>query len=182
MVDSIRPEDERRLAERLRCEAEAQCPEFSELLHRRIVDALGARQVEPRKDFRSRFGPRTWLVGALVASVAIVATVAISPYLDRRQPPVAPQPKETAVVPPDASQLPQPVRQPEARSPGAEKARIDPIDAVAGGSAETVGNLVDATLTKSQWAYLDHDARVAADLVLAQLPLDLSVLDEEVEQ
>jgi hypothetical protein len=111
--------------------------------------------------------------------------VAVSQYFGRDVP-EAPVPRETAVVPPEISPSPEPPQpeppQPELPPQPWEQPRLDPLDAVAGGTAETVGNLVDATLTKSQWAYLDHDARIAADLMLAQLPLDLGLLTEEVEQ
>lgn len=187
MAELISPEDERRLAERLRSEAEAQRPAFSEELHRRIVDAVAPRNVRPR----TTGGRRTWLAVALVAGVVIAATVAVSRYLDRETP-EGPVPRETAVAPREKLPSPEPPPQPKLPPPQrklpppqpVEQPRLDPLDAVAGGTAETVGNLVDATLTKSQWAYLDHDARLAADLMLAQLPLDLGLLgqEEEIEQ
>ena len=180
MVENVTPDDERHLAERLRREAAAERPAFSDELHRRIVEAVGAAKVQPGSSGRRRLGPRAWLSAALVASLAGAATVAVSRYLDRDEPP-GPAPRETAVVPPDPAPLPE-APQPKRLLPPDERPRLDPLDAVAGGTAETVGGLVDATLTRSQWAYLDHDARVAADLVLSQLPLDWELLASEESQ
>jgi len=190
MADLIAPEDQRRLAERLRREAEAERPAFSETLHRRIVAGLARRDIKPRPTAARRLGPRTWLTAALVASVAVAATIAVSRYVDRGiSAPAAPQ--ETVVVMPShalpdhisanhISPDPQPSEQPELDPLDAE---LDPLEVVAGVTAQGVGSLVDDALRESQWAYLDHDARLAADMMLAQIPLDFELpAEEEIEQ
>ena len=185
MADLNSPEDQRRLAERLRREAAAERPAFSEALHRRIVAGVARRDIKPRPTAARRLGPRTWLTAALVASVAVTAAIAVSRYANRSiSDPAAPQ--ETVAVTPShtspdhTSPNPQPSEQPELDPLGPE---LGPLDAVAGVTAQSVGSLIDATLRESQWAYLDHDARLAADMMLAQIPLDFGLLaEEEIEQ
>jgi len=185
MADLISPEDQGRLAERLRREAAAERPAFSETLHRRIIAGVARRDIRPRPTAARRLGPRTWLTAALVASVAVAATIAVSWYVDRGiSDPAVPQ--ETVVVTPShvspehISPDPQPSEQPELDPLDAELYRLEVVASV---TAQSVGSLVDATLRESQWAYLDHDARLAADMMLAQIPLDFRLLvEEEIEQ
>ncbi len=179
MVERLSPENERRLADRLRREAEDRRPEFSESLHQRIVEATTWHKVQPRPAAFGRPELRAWLGAALAVGIAVVATVGVWQYV-HREAPQALQPRETAVLPP--GEVAEPETGHDVPPVDVEQSPLDPLDAVAGGTAETVGNLVDATLRKSQWAYLDHDARLAADLMLAQLPLDLELLEGELEQ
>jgi len=174
MTDPITPQDEQRLAERLRREAEAERPAFSEALHRRIVGTLPTTTARPRPGGAGRRSPRRWLVAALVAGAVVGAALVLSRALDHRaQGPTAPD--ETAVAPPESA----PENVPRPHPGAAEQAGLGPLGAVAGGSAADIDRLVDATLVKSKWAYLDHDARLAASLMLDQIPLDLSLWEEE---
>jgi hypothetical protein len=52
------------------------------------------------------------------------------------------------------------------------------LTSVTSDAAEQLRLLVDSTLSRQQWAYLDHDVQVAARLLLEQLPLD----DHQLEQ
>ncbi len=40
-------------------------------------------------------------------------------------------------------------------------------------AAAEIDALVDSTMVQQQWAYLDHDARLAAEVLLDQLPFDV---------
>jgi len=183
MIDPISPEDERRLAECLRREAEEERPAFSETLHRRIVEALPSREAMPRPGGARRPAPRLWLAAALVAGVAVAAVLVVSQVLDHRAA-GPPTPDETAVVPKERTpheRVPH-EREPSPEPDAGEQNALDPLGAVASGTPVNVDRLVDATLGKSKWAYLDHDARLAANLMLDQIPLDLGLWDEEIEQ
>jgi len=197
MTDPISPREERRLAEYLRHEAEAERPAFSEALHRRIVAALPAPEAAPRPGNTRRPGPRLWLAAAVAAGVAVAAVLLVSQVLDRDMP-GPPAPDGTAVLPrgetppedtprekaPDENPgretvpFPGPHDEPQGETNG----ELDPLGAVAGGTAANVDRLVDATLARSKWAYLDHDARLAANLMLAQIPLDLDLWEDEIDQ
>jgi len=183
MIDPVSPRDERRLAERLRREAEQQQPAFSEALHRRIVEALPSRETMPRPGGARRPAPRLWLAAALVASIAVAAVLVVSRVLDHPAP-GPPTPDETAAVPKQHTPR---ERMPREKAPSpepdaGEQGELDPLGAVAGGTPANVDRLVDATLARSKWAYLDHDARLAANLMLDQIPLDLGLWEEEIEQ
>jgi hypothetical protein len=50
---------------------------------------------------------------------------------------------------------------------------------VPGNPAVDIGLLVDSTLTDRRWAYLDHDARLAARMLLTQLSPSIVWPEEE---
>ena len=58
-------------------------------------------------------------------------------------------------------------------------AGLDALADVSNTAAADVGALVDATLARKQWAYLDHDARAATEMLLDNLPLKMLVAKEE---
>ncbi len=155
MRDPIGTDQERRLAEILRIEAEATRPAFSEALQARICESLKPLDL-PAKGRSGGWRSRpTWLSAAVAASL-LVTTVSVASWLGRSphlglppEPHVAaqPDPRETAAAP-------------------------DLIAATTSEVAGQLGLMVDEALTAGQWAYLDHDARVAVQLLLDQLPFD----------
>ncbi len=160
MVERIPTEDERELANRLKREARATEPAFSEALHARICRAVRdsgppVRRRPPTFPWRHR-----WLLLAAAATVVLGASW-IASWLSR--------PSGSAV-----------------RSPEAEVALVgtgDPAveaEMITGPTAELAGQfgmLVDSTLETGRWAYLDHDARVAARFLMDQLPLDVASIE-----
>ncbi|MCX7428334.1 MAG: hypothetical protein NTW96_22230, partial [Planctomycetia bacterium] len=57
-------------------------------------------------------------------------------------------------------------------------AGLDALADVSNLAATDVGALVDSTLARKQWAYLDHDARAATEMLLDNLPLKMLVAKE----
>ena len=176
------PDDER-LAQRLREEAMRDRPEFSESLHRRICGAIEqTRTTPPPAEDHVLPQPRRrsrWLAMGLAASLILAALVA---WQTSRTAPVARLP----VVPPvelpvdmpatgEATSTIAPSSEPShAQAPAApqmatEAAQIAP--AVAVDDAARVIARIDRTLTSSQWAFLDHDARLTWQLVTRTLPI-----------
>jgi len=196
-------EKERRLREGLLSEADATRPEFSDPLHQRTMAAIRARSVERDQKPRDlvaksvaetrravdqaaivttrwsttkkmRGGTRgTW---SLAAVVALAVSLMLWAGLPR---------DESADSERRADQTPGGAESIGAR-PGAPA--DDPSRNIAQGNAaadqlrlalsppvgEELAALVDASITRPQWAYLDHDARLATDLVLSQIPFELT--------
>jgi hypothetical protein len=169
MDDSITPREER-LAELLRREAEAERPAFSEELHQRIVEAVASRAVpgQPRGEWRSP--PRARLAAAVAAGLLVAAMLLVALWAGRD--PTGAVPPQGAAMGPSGGEA---ATEPDALDPPGP----DPLEMVAASPAATLGTQFDLTLAKSQWAYLDHDARFAAGLVLDQLPLDLGLSGED---
>jgi len=170
MVERILNDEERRLAERLKREAQATRPAFSEALHTRICQSLRQGEVPVRRrgtvgwHWRHASGTR-WLRSGWWP-VAIAATLLLGVSLVGwwlgRPPGPGPGPSELVVVPagsPDPVADPGMITGPTART------------------AEQVGVLVDSTVSAGQWAYLDHDARVAFRLLMDQLPWDVASME-----
>lgn len=155
MVDPITTDEERKLADRLRGEAEATRPAFSEALHARICQSLKPRAAPLTRQSGGWRSSRTWL------SAAVAVTLVVSVAILASRPGRPPRP---GVLPPSGG----------AASIDLQETAADPdmITAPTGEVAQRVGLMVDEALTKGQWAYLDHDARVAVRLLLDQLPFD----------
>jgi len=149
--------DERGLAERLRREAEADRPAFSEELHQRICLMVEQSDVPSPPKKASPTGRRVWV--AIAATIVLAGTVLLA-----------------------------------WRPPGPEVVEIDNTeeDATLAAVSEELEGLTDVTqlttdgalrmdlaLTTEGWADLDHDARLATELVLNQLPLDMLASSEE---
>ncbi|MHC4399951.1 MAG: hypothetical protein ACYTG0_09750 [Planctomycetota bacterium] len=162
MNKRISTEDEKQLAERLRRDARGAKPDFSEGLHSRICQAV--RQSEPPKSRRTQWFAwrrRRWLM-AVAAALVISATLAAW-WLSR--PPLPIEGRDESKVAVDDT--PTPVDDP-------------PVPVVDPGlitGAEELWASVDTTLSAGQWAYLDHDARLAAEMLLDQLPFDVALIE-----
>jgi hypothetical protein len=164
MVRRISPDEEKALADGLKREAAASRPRFSEPLHARICRAVSVRRAEAgvqslRRRVQWRLASAAAAASALVCA-ALVAWAIYSYYL----PGPATQPPELA---------------------GVERENLDPlgelgaIATITNNTASDVGRLVEANLTANQWAYLDHDARVAVDLLMDHLPWDMLASTQE---
>jgi len=166
MVEHISPEEERWLGDCLKRDAQADRPSFSPDLHKRIRRAVGAAgrptPRQPAPDWFRRNGLPAVVAAACLAGVWVMAwRVSLRPGDDINAPTVAgkTEPIEIAPGPHD--------------EPGPEPPRLDvPEVAVQKGIL-----LVDNSLTTRQWAYLDHDARVATKLLIDQFPIHLASRD-----
>ncbi len=151
-------DEERRLAERLKREAELSRPAFSEALHQRICAAVRQEEpLAPRQDDRDLFRRRARWPYLLVAASVLVAAGAVA-WSTRH----AWQPGPNA---PEIAAPPRPARDP--------LADVHALVGVTRRAPQQVGTTVESTLSDRRWAYLDHDARLAADMLIDQLPLDM---------
>jgi len=167
MVEPILNDEERRLADRLKREAQATRPVFSEAFHARICQSL--RQCEApvrRPGTQAKLWSAPWWLRSGWLPVAIAATLLVGVSLVAwwlgRPPGPEPGVREVVIIPAEP-----PV-------PGTDP---DMITGATARTAEHVGILVDSTVSAGQWAYLDHDARVAFRLLMDQLPLDVASIE-----
>ena len=163
MVERIPPEEEKTLADRLRREAQATCPAFSERLHAQIVRAVrergGAQSLPPGKSSWQR----SWAIA--VAAAACLAITSLAAWrLAVWEAPIPDPVEGTALVPSTPDDL----------APA-----LDALVEMPDGTAQGLGSAIDSALADQRWAYLDHDARVAAGLLLDQLPLDMLAANDE---
>lgn len=146
------PNEEERLAARLKLEAQATRPAFSEALHARICQALDDSEPPvPRRRLRWRWRDH-WALVAIAATLLVGVSLAV--WWSRKGPGPTEVPSEVAVA-----------------------AGPDMITGPTVRAAEDVGMLVDSTFSEGQWAYLDHDAQVAVRLLMDQLPLDVESME-----
>lgn len=181
--------EERSLADRLKDEARTTRPEFSAALHARIIERIAATQTTlsaPQCAEISRPPARTSAIrrsatpvwaGAAVAAALLLGIGGIwsglsprparhdlgSTYVNR----VADIPSEEARLPED--------RLPDVRTPAVgdsaegigETVMLDQTELL-----DTTAQLVETALTAQQWAYLEHDAQVLANLLFDQVPME----------
>ncbi len=152
MRDPMSTDDEHELANRLKREARAMRPAFSDRLHNRIRDAMLRDQPEiQRRPPTAGWRP---LVGSMVVAATVLLSASLVVWWLSRPSTVGPELAET----PSESQM-------DDEAPD--------LAVVADATEETVeqlGQLVEATLTNPQWAYLDHDVQLAARLFMEQFP------------
>jgi len=175
MVDQDTDGPKRALADRLRREAQQTRPAFSESLHARIRDAVAQTEMAepPRPATARRLGPIR--IATAVAATLLIGTLAFVWYANFRSG-TSPKPGEMARAggPEHGGQEKIIVEPP----PGPDEGLPSPTE-VPGNPAADIGLLVDATLTRRRWAYLDHDAQLAARLLLDQLPPSLAWPEDE---
>jgi hypothetical protein len=168
MVDKHAHDEKRAMADRLRNEARQTRPTFSESLHAKICRAVeGSKIAEPpRRVAPSRLG-RIGIAAALAASLVVAVSYLVwqgstpsGPEFPRR---LMPKPDNLASLDGQEDIAVEP--DPEL---GPDEDLQSPTD-VPGNPAVDIGLLVDATLADRRWAYLDHDARLAARMLLTQL-------------
>jgi len=193
MADSLHTDPEQQLIQRLRAEAAENRPEFSEELHRRICRALEQGPEQPaRRPSRGWWadGPRWTILGAgaaVATGIALLSAAMLLGWVGPNRPgerrdrmPVvenssdtpaehAPGPLEGIAGPlePNQTPAPQDLEQTPAQVP-----------LLAEEAAVRVGLLVDATLEGRQWAYLDHDLRLGAELLVERLPWELVMAEQ----
>ena len=157
--------DRQALAQRLKSEATADRPEFSDELHARIVGAV--RQTENFRDrgkTPSSLLPDSSLrrfrwafIGVAAACAVVVLTAAW--WVGGRQ---VPQPGGLQPEAPVARGQPsEPLTSP------------DRIMEIADASSQRLTDAVDS-VALDRWAYLDHDAKVALDMLTDPLPLGIA--------
>ena len=158
MGANIRPDEKKAVADRLKREASSSRPAFSESLHARICRAVESGKSRPARRFK--WPAFRWPIAAAVVAAACAAGVwLIAPYLNRT-PTLEPSPVHVADSVPETPETPDPLV--ELRNVGLG------IDRTA-----MVSLSVDEELTTQGWAYLDHDAHLAAGLVIDQLPFEI---------
>ena len=170
MVDKDAHDEKWDIADRLRHEAKETRPEFSESLHVRICRAVEQCEMAepPRPVALPRFG-RPGISAAVAATLALGVLCLVwqgsSPSGSVLKPGkiVGSAGQEEALVEPE---------------PRPNEALPSPTD-VPGNPAVEIGLLVDSTLTNRRWAYLDHDAQLAARMLLDQLPGSIAWPEED---
>ena len=159
------PEEERRLLARLTVEAADERPEFSQTLHDRIMQSVREASPIVVRHARRRTILRRWVAGS-AAAVALLLAVWLVRGVDRHSTAEAPVPHADGPLIPD----------PGIAAPHDDQ-RETALTAVVPPAADRLTALVDATFSGSQWAYLDHDAQLAASMVLDHLPFELPVAE-----
>ena len=169
MVKKETHEEDAALGELLQREAEQTRPAFSDELHARICRAVAeADMAEPPRPADRRRVVRV-MIDVVVAVSLLIGVV----YLIGQA--VAPDPTElNPTVPNPTVPNPNNLAGPGSTDHDVVEPEIDErlptsID-VPANPAVDLGLLVDSTLTNRRWAYLEHDAQLAADMLLAQLP------------
>jgi hypothetical protein len=178
--DGNGPRAERLLAERLRDEAIRSRPAFSEALHGRILRAVEERKAAPPP---ARAARRPRLLPALAATACAAAVVLagwqLAQYLGQPRNAGRELVKEEAVVPVSPG-VPGPQAGPPAiveRRPTDPPAETESLADLAESAAQNLNVAVETALAAHQTAYLDHDGRLAAEVLLAHLPVELDTLD-----
>lgn len=166
MTEPISPDDEKALADCLKREAEASRPAFSEGLHARIRQEVAHGELHSWRRPAARPLGRRWISAAVAAtcvvSASLVAWQLVAWHLSTRSVPEPGPPEVTALVSEPADPL------------AGLSAIADVTD-----RAEHVGMLVYSSLTTQQWAYLDHDARIATRMLIDQWPLEIAMTGED---
>lgn len=167
MSPRISEGDERLLAERLRREAFASRPEFSEALHARLCQAVEAsRSVTPSPaarplDPRSRATPWSMIL-ALAACFLAMSLVGWQVYRWDQQAGLA------GVNRPDLKSPGEPA--PSLAQASSEPVNLHPVAGLAEGMSASLPALMDSALTGQRWAYLDHDAQLTMELFKQRFP------------
>ena len=152
MTEPISPEEEMALADRLKQEAWASQPEFSEALHERICQAIeDTATLAPRHAATSLRRPRM-----AYAAAAAVCVVGVPLLAWRLSVALAPQ-----ALPPELA--PAVVHAPEA-----------PDELLAQNIPPSHLLAIDAGRSMQDWADLQHDARMATQMLIDQLPLEMT--------
>ena len=158
MTESHRPETwtggdnpDDALGRALRAAARDDRPAFSESLHARIVAALPANSPRASRGWSASSRFRQWSVAALAGSLLVAFGLVAWQSM-------TPEPT-TPLVAEDVT-------------------AFDPVTMIARTDGAEVGLMLDQTLVRSQWAYLDHDAKIAANLLIEQLPFRVAASEQ----
>lgn len=171
MAEPIPSEQEKQLAERLKAEAQADRPAFSEALHDRIVRSVEEARVQPRPRPPTKWLGQPWLSVAIAGTLLIGGLVVAWQIRQRAQ---------SVPVPSPGNLLVEHDSEPEPELPGEGPSEdVNPLEALAERTPEDVAPIVDSALTDPQWAYLDHDMKLAANLLMDQLPFELALAEPQ---
>jgi hypothetical protein len=144
--------DERALAERLKAEGHRECAEFSESLYARVVLAVRQRQAQPACRPAARRASRWAIAAATAACAAGVAWLLVW----HAAPPQVPQPGPAEISARQAA-------------PAVDLGDVaESIDR----TAQDLGALVETAVATHQWGGVDHDAKLAVDMVLGPWQLE----------
>ena len=148
---TARPDDT--LARAALNDAERLTPKFSESLHSRIMTRVG-KSVPSARSNRQTPNSTAWLIPAAAAAIVLIVLVPLL-RLDRG----------STVAPghPDPSKIVGMALNPQSLSMAAVQRPLSQLS-----SREAA---LEAELGPAQWTALDHDARLAARLVLDPLPV-----------
>ncbi len=161
------PEYEKILAERLRREASQSRPPFSEALHTRVLEAIQNLPADARPV--GRRGRNRRLARALIVAVSaacVIAAAALGWRALRPSPQREGNPRQV-VARAGAAQTPTTIDTPDTVA-----ADIEMCTDLADQATDKIGGLVDSVAIDQQLAYLDEDARLAAQALTNRLPLD----------
>lgn len=164
----LHPADSKTIRERLRREAFASRPEFSEALHQRIIRSVGERFAEGVAVGRSNTAAsRRWrgLMTVLTAA-CVLAAVAISWQFGQH----LMRPDDRSLLPNDGL----------ATSSFVSNGKIEdlpPINVLTDHAMTSLDGLLASSGFALPSTQLAHDARLAADSLLQRLPLDMEVAD-----
>lgn len=199
MASSIHENDERKLADRLRREAERFRPEFSETLHERIIQRIAdqRRPTPPRpKTRRSRRSRRL----ALTATLTAVSLAALSLMIWSSRGPLEENlaqrttPGDTVrEVGPLVNSVPDARPRPSPELPHKPRGPFDALDPRPSVGIRVLANIPQAVagqmelLMKGTFGRplgelehdLDYEARIAADRIMARLPLEMMLAISE---
>ena len=176
MVEKNTHDENWDMADRLRHEAKQTRPAFSQSLHARICRAIEQDEMAepPRPAAPPRFGR-----AGITAAVAATLAIGVLYLVWQGNSPSGPfSPSGSAPNPGDivgSARQEKTIVDPQ---PRADEDLPSPTD-VPGNPVVDIGLLVDATLTNRRWAYLDHDAQLAASMLLNQFPGSIAWPDEE---
>jgi hypothetical protein len=171
MVERKMNKEEKKLADRLKAEARADRPEFSEALHARICQAVQCTETPAQRPGGFPRLARRWL-GATIAALLLIG-FSIVLWRAGRPSHIAEGPEDRSpvrVVVPENAVVDNPV--PDSIVTDAEPLAVPSVQ-----TAGRLGLLVDSSISAGQWAYLDHDARVVMDMLIGQFPLDIGSIE-----
>jgi hypothetical protein len=151
------------LAERLRAEARDSRPAFSQRLHARICDAVRQCGVLHASGRRRGFRRSLGLAGVAAAAASLLAAAVLLGPSRRPVRPVvlakAPGPAIRSSASPALS-----------TEPAESESGFELVTDLTDRATEHLDSLVDAA---DQWAYLDHDARLALESLSERLTISL---------
>jgi hypothetical protein len=170
MPESSMPGDEQVLADRLRREAAADRPEFSESLHQQICHVVRhCDETKPSADLvpASGWPTRHAMVTAIAAAALLAATLVIWQAA-------------TNDTTPHRAEAPSPSGSIEelGSTPQGQYATIDAptememVGALTDLATEQIGILIESTVTQRHWNYLDENASLAFEALNNRVPLD----------
>jgi len=161
--------DEKALAERLRQEAARWRPAFSEALHDRIWRAI--EQCKPDQAASTRQGgAHHRVVRRAAAALAAAGLVLVALLLEMAG--LRSQSGST----PDSGPLADRQQAPADWTAAAFEASFDELPALAALDRDVsakIPSVLDNAIAPSRWAYLDHDARLAMELLAERFPFDV---------